>query len=169
MNHPDEAPAFVLSRAGYDVWLGNQRGSRFSRKHTTLDPESKDWQIRKEYFDYSFQEMADFDAPTQMNVVLEKSGADKLTWIGHSMGTTQLFYGLQSKNADYFQDRINLFIALAPVTRIDNIKSTLIRDIDFFTDALIWMADTTGIYEVFGDVITKEFSKTFCVLIPALC
>ena len=29
-NDPDVAPAFVLARGGYDVWLSNNRGTRFS-------------------------------------------------------------------------------------------------------------------------------------------
>ena len=39
MHHSDKAPAFLVSEAGYDVWLINSRGSGPSRQHVTLDPD----------------------------------------------------------------------------------------------------------------------------------
>jgi len=38
----DKAPAFVLANAEYDVWLGNNRGTRFSLEHKWLDNNSKE-------------------------------------------------------------------------------------------------------------------------------
>ena len=36
-NDSDRATAFILARAGYDVWMGNNRGSKFSLGHLTKD------------------------------------------------------------------------------------------------------------------------------------
>lgn len=42
----------------------------------------------EKYFDFSFQEMAEFDQPALWEYVLKTTGQKKLTYIGHSQGTT---------------------------------------------------------------------------------
>lgn len=54
-----KSPALILAHAGYNVFLGNNRGNRYSRKHLNLDPR-KD---AKQYFDYSFYEHGKYDVP----------------------------------------------------------------------------------------------------------
>ena len=56
-NGPD---SFVYKFAddGYDVWMNNSRGNKFSRMHKYLDPD-----YHKKYWDFSFQDHADFDLP----------------------------------------------------------------------------------------------------------
>ena len=48
----EKSPAMVLANAGYNVWLGNSRGSKYSRNHLSFDP-NKD----NDYWTFSFQEM----------------------------------------------------------------------------------------------------------------
>ncbi len=51
VNTPEKAPAFTLVREGYDVWLGNNRGSRFAKGHTHLSLSEQ------EYWEFTFLEM----------------------------------------------------------------------------------------------------------------
>jgi len=74
------SPAVRAAKAGYDVWLGNNRGTKYAREHNTLKA-TNDY---SKYFDYSYFELGKFDAPAQIDFVRHKTGQDKVTWIGHS-------------------------------------------------------------------------------------
>jgi pimeloyl-ACP methyl ester carboxylesterase len=78
------------------------------------------------YWDFSFQEMAQYDLPALFNYVLSKVNVDSVTYIGHSQGTTQLLAAL-CENSDFFKTRLNLAILLAPVARIDHMSASILQ------------------------------------------
>ena len=102
------SPAFILARAGYEVWLGNARGSRHSRDHEFLDPDSN-----PAFWEFSFQQMAYYDLPAEIDYIRSLSNNRTIAYIGHSQGTTQAFMAF-AKDKPYWKERINSFIAMAP-------------------------------------------------------
>jgi hypothetical protein len=78
----EKSIAFLLADLGYDCWMNNSRGNRYSRQHVFLDPDNED--DKERFWDYSFEEMAKYDQPALFNYVLGKSGAKTATYIGHS-------------------------------------------------------------------------------------
>jgi lysosomal acid lipase/cholesteryl ester hydrolase len=52
-----------------------------------------------------------------IDYVLKKTGKKTLTYMGHSHGTTVMFYAL-TKNFKEIRSKVNLFLAFAPVTNI---------------------------------------------------
>jgi len=77
-NKADTAPAFVLARAGYDVWLGNNRGNRFSQTHETLSSK------KKEFWHFTWEEQGTKDTPATIDYILKQTGAAKVNYVGHS-------------------------------------------------------------------------------------
>ena len=59
--------------------------------HLTLN-----YKTERDYWLFSFTEMGEYDAPAQVDFVREHTGAEKLTYIGHSQGTSQMFYGISA-------------------------------------------------------------------------
>lgn len=163
-NFADKAPAFTLLRAGYDVWLGNNRGNSHSLQHTTKKPTDPDF-----YF-YSFQELGDYDLPTQIDKVLELTGKSSLSYIGHSQGTSQMFYAL-AKNEAAFKDKINLFVALAPITRLDHTTNSMLQNWgNNGTEDMKKVMKETGIHinAMFTPIFQTMMTST-CKAIPTMC
>jgi pimeloyl-ACP methyl ester carboxylesterase len=166
MQTKEKAPAFRLVEAGYDVWLGNQRGTKHSLNpgHTTLNP-SKD----EKYWEFSFVEMGDYDAPAQVDHVRKVTGQDKISYVGHSQGTTQMFYSI-SDRPDFWKERLNLFTALAPVTRLEYTKNDALKYLHgLATNWLMNAMYTVNIYELFGDDFSQTALHLVCGIAPGIC
>ncbi|XP_058399455.1 lipase member K isoform X2 [Diceros bicornis minor] len=103
--------------SGYDVWMGNSRGNTWSRKHLTFSPKSP------EFWAFSLDEMAKYDLPATINFIVEKTGQERLYYVGHSQGTTIAFIAF-STNPELAK-RIKIFFALAPVVTVKYTKSPM--------------------------------------------
>ena len=82
--------------------------------HTTLDP-SKD---ASEYWDFSWYEMGVYDLPAVYDYIERYHPDQKIAYVGHSEGTTQMFVALAEMEESYFADKTSLFVALGPVSKI---------------------------------------------------
>lgn len=111
VNTPNEAPGFALAMQGYDVWLGNSRGNKYSRNHTTYNPDND-----KAFWEFSWDQMASMDVPAQVDFVLSQTGHSKLVYIGHSQGTTQMFAHLSED--DTFAEKLHVAVMLNPVASV---------------------------------------------------
>ncbi|XP_008546538.1 lipase 3 [Microplitis demolitor] len=116
---PSHGLGYILSDEKYDVWMGNSRGTTQSRAHvnlTTDDPL---------FWNFSFNEIGLYDLPAIIDYILNETGEKKLNYIGHSQGTSILFV-LLSERPEY-NDKINKFIAYAPIAYVGNVQSPIIR------------------------------------------
>jgi pimeloyl-ACP methyl ester carboxylesterase len=98
-----------------------------------LDPDTN-----VDFWDFSFQEMADYDLPALFDLVLEKTGVPSVSYIGHSQGTQQLFAALID-NPEYFNPKVNVAIMLAPVARIDRLTSEAVHKLKDFDNLFEYM------------------------------
>ncbi|XP_057313671.1 gastric triacylglycerol lipase-like isoform X2 [Hydractinia symbiolongicarpus] len=154
MNTPDKSLAFILADAGYDVWLGNSRGNTYSKKH--LKYTTKD----KQFWEFSFDEMAKYDLPASIYYVLNVTGAQQIYYVGHSQGTTIGFIEF-GRNVNLAR-RIKTFFSLAPVTTVGHIKGAL-KVLSPIEPEIQYMIQLLGIKEFLpSSAVTKFLGEAVC-------
>jgi lysosomal acid lipase/cholesteryl ester hydrolase len=114
MNDKKESLAFILADLGYDVWITNNRGNRYSQEHTRYGFFEKG----NKFWDFTWDDLAKFDLPANIEYIKKASGQEKVIYIGHSQGTTQMFAHLCTNPE--FQENLKCFVGLGPVAKVGN-------------------------------------------------
>ena len=97
---------FVLVERGFDVWLGNNRGNKYSKKSIHHSPTSA------KFWDYSIDDFAWHDIPDSIEYILKVTKEPSLSYVGFSQGTAQAFAALSIHPP--LNEKVNVFVALAP-------------------------------------------------------
>lgn len=130
--------ASILVQQGYDVWLGNNRGNRYSNSHVEVSSDSVD------YWNFSIDHLANFDLPAMVRCILQTVNGhdnnsndsyptnaptvvDKVVVIGFSQGSAQTLLGLST--SQYLQTHVSLFIALSPPIKLKGFNSTYLASL----------------------------------------
>lgn len=148
----------ALAERGYEVWMSNNRGTKYSNRNKNDDTWTK-----KEHWNYDSADMGQYDIPAFVNKMLEVSGAPKVTLMGYSNGAVQIFYAL-AKQQDFYASRVNRFVAMSschyPET-LNNSYDIQIRQYLKF--------DQIGVYNIWGGDETSltadncdQISDAFC-------
>jgi lysosomal acid lipase/cholesteryl ester hydrolase len=113
--------AFLLADWGFDVWLGNTRGNKYSYKHRVHKP------TERAFWDFSLDELAAFDLPDTVDYILEETDQKQLAYVGFSQGTAQSFAALSINRK--LNEKISVFVALAPATKPPGLENYLVNSL----------------------------------------
>ncbi|XP_067121598.1 gastric triacylglycerol lipase-like [Centruroides vittatus] len=164
MNFPHQSLGFILADEGYDVWLGNQRGNTYSKKHIEYSPEEE------RFWNFTIDEFAKYDLPDTVDFILNVTKQNQLYYVGHSQGTTNA-YAFLSETPGYNKagENIKIVLSLAPVATVGYMTNPLrvFAPLTSPADLLTKIVGKKGFLA--NDYITNLFALGGCGLGNKLC
>lgn len=141
-DHPNTLPHTLL-HAGYDVWLMNRRGNKYSCKNTRWTSRSR------EFWAFSLDEPICRDLPAVIDFVLDETRHEQLSLMGFSQGAAEILGSLSIVKA--LNRKVNTAILLAPTTRPrpQGFRSPLVRSVIKLTPELVFL--------IFGRTVMLQF------------
>ncbi|XP_006447667.2 triacylglycerol lipase 2 [Citrus clementina] len=128
---PEQSLAFLLADNGYDVWLANTRGTKYSRGHVSLSPDDS------AFWDWTWDELVAYDLPATLQHVHDQTG-QKPHYVGHSLGT---LIALASFSKDQPVNKLRSAALLSPIAYVGQMTSPLAKNAadNFLAEALYWL------------------------------
>ena len=154
---------FLLMEKGYDVWIGHNRGTVHSLGHLTKDSQEPD----SDYWDFNLDDYALTDLPANLEAVKKYTGAKKLSYIGHSQGTT-IFFMLYMHDPKYMESTIDKFISLGTVYTINYASLLPVNVVDKIYGLLDKIIDLSTKPIYFGNG-QRNLISNMCKKSPFLC
>ena len=109
-------------------------------------------------------EMVEYDLPAMINMVRSKTGAKKITYIGHSQGTT-IFFMLVMHNPAFAEP----LITMLPWELVNNIANTLFPPIEIL-DRIAVIFQKVGIFKYMSLTnAQRNLVAKFCKTPPGVC
>lgn len=103
---PKIALPYLLADSGWDVFIGNARGSKFSTEHVKYSYKSS------KFWNFSWHEIGYFDLPAMLEFALDKSKSSQAFYTAHSQGCTSILALLSSRPS--YNSLISQMHLLAP-------------------------------------------------------
>ncbi|KAJ6873861.1 triacylglycerol lipase 2-like isoform X2 [Populus alba x Populus x berolinensis] len=153
MSLPDESLAFILADNGYDVWISNGRGTRFSRGHASIDP------YNSAYWDWTWDELAAYDLPATFQYVHDQTGQN-LHYVGHSQGT---LIALAAFSQGKLLNMLRSAVLLCPIAYLNHLTSPFARGLVdlFLAEDLYWLGQHE--FSLRGPVVNKLL-EDICIM-----
>ncbi|XP_016467317.2 triacylglycerol lipase 2 [Nicotiana tabacum] len=115
LNPPEQSLAMILADNGFDVWISNIRGTRYSRRHVTLDPNDS------EFWNWTWDDLVAHDLPAVIDFIFKQTG-QKTHYVGHSMGT---LIALASFSEGRQVDKVKSAVLLSPIAYLSHMTTAL--------------------------------------------
>ncbi|WVZ20172.1 hypothetical protein V8G54_007494 [Vigna mungo] len=121
VNSPDESFGFILADNGYDVWLANVRGTKYSNGHKSLDTNDQ------AYWDWSWDELANYDLSAFVQYVYNYTG-QTMHYAGHSLGTLMALAALSQGERLKMLRSASLLCPIAHMNHISSLVTKIAAD-----------------------------------------
>ena len=156
---PEDSPAFFYANHGYDVWIINHRGNRYSRNHTTLDPDAD-----TDFWRFTITDMGE-DTRTNIEYILNTTGYNSIAIFGQSISTTATFISL-AEDIEFYQEHLSIFIAAGPVAT-SNYMSSQVLATAYGATWFYRILRSFGVYEIASfNYLQTDFTAYMCQMFP---
>ncbi|CAA18432.1 triglyceride lipase-cholesterol esterase [Schizosaccharomyces pombe] len=127
----EDAIPFALVEQGYDVWLGNLRGNKYSIKNIKFSSQNP------KFWDFSLDSIAIFDIPSIVKYILSVNSFDSISLVGFSQGAILAFAALSIDTE--LRNSVRAFIALAPAIAPKKYSGRTVKSIIHANSQLLYL------------------------------